>query len=165
MKRLLLLVMAASVVSTVTVQNTAHATALPPAQGAVQCAPRCATDSYAVGVSASEPQPPLHATPAERSTFSLAFFLVHDDGGAWRCSLVCSSPRATALEHSSRSTSLQEWAIQAAFARKRKHGGGTQPAAHSQREPKAITSKRSANAPVASRTSDCYWSYQARQLG
>lgn len=154
MKRLLLLLIAALVVTSIAAQTRAHAAALPRIQAAEQCSPDCTRDL-------SEPPQRVRPSPAATPT-------------VWMAVLVCMTVTALGLlvaaarfgkyrrsSEAREAQMVQEWAIGAALARKRMESG-RQTAAHSRPEPKVATAKHS---PIVPRTADCYWTYRARQLG
>lgn len=154
MKRLLLLLIAALVVTSIGAQTRARAAALPRIQAAEQCAPDCTRDLS---------EPPQRVRPSPAATPM-----------GWMAVLVCMTMIALGLlvaaarvgkyKRSSAAREaqmVQEWAIGAALARKRMESSA-QTAMHSRPEPKVATAKRP---PIVPRTADCYWTYQARQLG
>ena len=162
MKRPLLLLIAALVVTTITAQTRAHAEAPPGIQAGEQCTPDCTPDLDAARV--SEPARRGQLPPATTPTVWLAVLLCVV---VTTLGFVVAAGRVRKYSHSSavrEAQMLQEWAIGAAQARKRMESSA-QSAVHSRPEPKVATAKRSPIAPIALATADCYWTYQARQLG
>ena len=136
MKRLLLLLIAALVVTANPAQTRAQGAALPHIQ-------------------AMQPSPA--ATPTAWMAVLVCMTVI-------ALGVLVAAARLSKYRRSSAAREaeiVQEWAVGAAVARKRM-ACSPQAAVHSRPEPKVNTAKRPTSVP---RTADCYWTYQSRQPG
>lgn len=160
MKRLLVALLAAFVVTAIAPHTRAHAAALPSLQAAGQCTANCTPDLYAAG--ASEPGQRVQPPPAQKLTVWLAVLLSMSVTTLGILVLTARVRKQKLLSAAREAQMLQEWAIPAALARKRLDGAAPT-VVPSKPEPTVVTEKRSPKAAIAAQSADCYWAYQARQ--
>jgi hypothetical protein len=164
MKRVLMLLLAASMASaTVTAETLSHTEAPPHTQAAGQCASDCdpGMNSPADFESSSHLRGSM---PAARATM-LLMILVCVSLIMASLVIMASRVRTQSRSRAAREAQmLQEWAVQAAVLRK-PMDGGAQTMTH-WRPVKEATGKRSPvprDAQITPQTADSYWTYQARQ--
>ena len=165
MKRLLILLIAASMVGTVAAQTLPHTEAFPRTQAAVACAPDCSPGLYLPTGFESGSHLRASAPAARRWMFPLVLACAVLSQASLMI-LVFRARRYSRSRASREAQMLRELAIQAAVLVKPARRGA-QPTARVRPELKDARTQHSSVPPaaqVAAGTADCYWAYQARQL-